>query len=349
MRHATVEEDLRAITAHELNWTDLEGRTVLVSGAAGFLPAYLVETILYLNETRFARPALVLGLVRDVKKAEARFAHYRGRSDLRCFEHDVCLPLVQDEQVDYIIHAASKASPRFFGVDPAGTLAANVVGTFNLLEFARSQPVRAFLFFSSSEVYGTVGTEQFPLREDCTGGLDPTEVRSCYAESKRMGETMCVAWSRQYGVPAKIVRIFHTYGPGMALDDGRVFADFVANVLAGRDLLLKSDGRAFRAFCYLADAVAGFFTILFKGEPGVAYNLGNEGAETSILDLAHSLAGLLPDRELAVQRAAAPPARGYLRSTVARSCPDTSRLRGLGWQPRTGLREGFLRTIRSFQ
>ena len=142
-----------------------------------------------------------------------------------------------------------------------------------------------------------------PTRETEYGYLDPATVRACYGESKRMGETLCVAYHAQYGVPAKIVRPFHTYGPGMDLSDGRVFADFVADLVARRDLVMKSDGRAQRAFCYLADATVGFFTVLLRGEAGAAYNVGNPDAEVSILELARTLANLFPERGVRVVEA----------------------------------------------
>ena len=153
---------------------------------------------------------------------------------------------------------------------------------------------------------------------------------------------MCVSWFRQYGVPASIVRPFHTYGPGMRLDDGRVFADFVADIVHGRDLVVKSDGSARRPFCYLSDAVGGFFTVLLKGEPGEAYNVGNDRSEISIRGLAELLVSLFPDKGLRVR------IEGYQETSVVRVCPDISRIRGLGWNPGTSLEQGFLRTVWSY-
>ena len=161
---------------------------------------------------------------------------------MRLLVQDVCEPVALDEPIHFIVHAASQASPKYYGTDPVGTLSANVLGTYHLLNLAATHRVEAFLFFSSGEVYGQVAPERIPIRETDYGYLDPTDVRSCYGESKRMGETMCVAWAHQFGVPAKIVRPFHTYGPGMRLDDGRVFADFVADIVHDRDIVLKSDG-----------------------------------------------------------------------------------------------------------
>lgn len=349
MIHPVVREDLEFVAAQPLDWGRFSGRTILVAGANGFLPSALVETFLYLNDTGRTKGTRVLGIVRNPGKAQARFARHAGRSDFRLIGQDVCLPLDPGERVDFIVHAASQASPKYYGKDPVGTLSANVLGTRNLLELARVSGAEGFLFFSSGEVYGTVEEGRIPIREDGYGYLDPSDVRSCYAESKRMGENMCVCWHHQFGVPARIVRIFHTYGPGMALDDGRVFADFVSDIVHGRDIVMKSDGSAIRPFCYLADAVAGFLHVMLKGTDGTPYNVGNPAGETRILDLAHLLVRLFPEKGLKVVRQESAAPQGYLKSPIPRNCPDIARIRALGWEPRFTLEEGFQRTVRSFE
>jgi UDP-glucuronate decarboxylase len=346
MRHPIVEEDLGNILKADLPWQQFDGKTVLVTGANGFLPAYLIETLLYRNEQREAVKTRVLGLVRNEDKARRRFAHYAGRTDIEFIIQDVAAPLELTRPVDIIIHAASQASPKYYGADPVGTLSANVFGTNHLLCLAQMLKVERFLFFSSGEVYGQVNDAQIPTSEDDYGLVDPTQVRSCYAESKRMGENMCVSWHHQYGIPTVIVRPFHTYGPGMALDDGRVYADFVADILAGRDIIMKSDGSARRAFCYLADATAGFFTVLLKGQSGQAYNIGNAQGEAGILELAQRLMALFPEKGLKVISQAVAP--DYLQSRISRNCPDITKVKHLGWEPATTIEQGFLRTIRSF-
>lgn len=349
IRHQIIEEDMQRIVSAGLPWAQLAGKTVLVTGANGFLPAYMVETLLYLNEHHLEVPCRIICLVRNLARGEARFAAYRGRSDLKWLEQDVCDPLRVDEPVHFVVHAASQASPKYYGSDPVGTLSANVLGTHHLLKMAATQPVEAFLYFSSGEVYGQVDPEKIPIAESSYGYLDPMEVRSCYSESKRMGETMCVSWAHQHGVPAKIVRPFHTYGPGMRLDDGRVFTDFVANVVRQQDIVLKSDGRAIRPFCYLADATVGFFTILLRGVTGQAYNIGNPNTEISIRELAQTLVGLFPERGLQVVFAQPALAEGYLPSPIQRNSPDISKANRLGWYPETAVATGFTRTIRSFE
>jgi len=344
MRPPILEQDVRAVLDRPLPWDRLSGKTVLLTGAGGMLPSAMVDVFLALNEPPMGIPVRVLAVVRDRARAEARFAHYRGRPELTFLVQDVSVPVRVPGRVDYVIHAASQASPKYFGTDPAGTMTANVIGTHHLLELAREHRSEGFLFFSTSEVYGLVGGEA-PITEASYASLDPTELRSCYAEGKRCGETMCVAWHNQHRLPTRIVRPFHTYGPGMKLDDGRVFADLVSDVIHGRDLVLKSDGGAVRAFCYVADAVAGYFTVLFRGGDGQAYNVGDEGGACSVLELARLLAGTVPELGLKVIRQERPAGSSYIPSAVNRSIPDTRKLRALGWSPRTTLADGFTRTV----
>jgi UDP-glucuronate decarboxylase len=348
-RNRIVQEDLEEIVSQPLDWDAFAGRTVLVSGANGFLPTYMVETLLFLNERRRGFACKVVGLVRSREKAERRFRHHLDRDDLRLLLQDVAEPIAQiDGPVDYVVHAASQASPKYYGKDPVGTLGPNVFGTRNMLDLARTKRSRGLLFFSSGEVYGSVPPAQIPTKETQYGYVDPVAVRSCYAESKRMGENMCASWAAQHGVPAKIARPFHTYGPGMLLDDGRVFSDFVADIVHGRDIQMKSDGSAMRAYCYLADAVRGFFTVLLAGKAGEAYNVGNELAHVTVLELAEILVGLYPEKNLKVVRAPATQSPGYLKSPLVDNCPDTSKLSALGWTPSHSIASGFRRTIESF-
>lgn len=327
-RHPVVEEDCRRVARAGLPFQKLAGKTVLVTGASGFLAASIVEALLFLNETRGLR-LRVVGTCRDLAKARRRFSHHRGRRDLTLLRADVSLPLTLAGPVHHVLHAASQASPKYYVSDPVGTLSPNTLGTARLLELARAKRA-SLLFFSSCEAYGA---------------LDPLDVRACYAESKRMGETMCAAWHRQHGVRALAARIFHTYGPGMALDDGRAFADFVADAAAGRDVTVYGDGKARRAYSYVSDTAAGCLTVLLKGEPGAAYDVGHDGTEVSVLRLARLVAGLFPEKELKAVRRRRPGAARYVPSPFPRFCPDLRRLRALGFSPSVGLEEGFRRTV----
>lgn len=344
--HPVVSADLDQILAARLPWEMLHGKTVLVAGAAGFLPAYMVKTLLHLNNRNPSANIRVIALVRDTEKARKRFSAFASRPDLEIWQADISRPLDYPGQIDIVIHAASQASPKYYGTDPVGTLSANVLGTYHLLELAAEKQVSRFLYFSSSEVYG-IPPDPSRIREDQYGPVDPTQVRSCYAESKRMGETICVSFMAQKKVPVFLVRPFHTYGPGLKLDDGRVFADFIASIVQRRDISMNSDGAAVRSFCYLADATIGFFTVLLKGSPGLAYNVGNPECSVSIKELAQTLVGLYPELGLkAVFRA--PESSGYLASGFQQLCPDISRINALGWKPETDIPAGFRKTVDSF-
>lgn len=328
-----VEEDLKYITDTDLPWDELEGTNILITGANGMLPSYIVETILHLNKIRFKKKVQVFAVVRNYGKALIRFHNYLNRSELHFIVLDIREPLKITEKIHYFIHAASLASPKYFSIDPVGVIVPNSIGTYNCLEFARKNPVQSFLYFSSGEVYGNVGGE---ITETTFGNLDPVNPRACYAESKRMGETICMAYYTQYGVPIKIVRPFHTYGPHMDLDDGRVFADFISDIIHKKDIVLKSDGRARRTFCYLSDATIAYFTILLKGTVGGAYNVG--GFETNIRELAEILAS---EYNLKV-------ITGTESSGYSRVCPDITKVGKLGWIPKVWILDGFRRTVRSF-
>jgi len=347
MINQIIKEDLKFIADSTISWESLEGKNILISGANGFLPAYLVETILFLNENRFKNKSKVFALVRNKERAASRFAIHKDRTDLIFIVQDVCDSVNIKDEINFIIHAASQASPKYYGKDPIGTLSANILGTRNLLELARVKKVESFLFFSAGEVYGEMNAKQIPIKENSYGYVDPLQVRSCYAESKRMAENMCVCWNHQYAIPVKIARPFHTYGPGMRLDDGRVYADFVSDILNHRNITIKSDGSAIRAFCYIADATVGFFTVLLKGKNGDAYNVSDDKGTISILCLANLLAGLFPEKNLKVEKKEVTE-KGYIRSKITRHSPDITKIAELGWTPKHSLKEGFIRTVRSF-
>ncbi len=343
-----IKEDLERIASANLPWDTLRDKTVLVTGGGGFLAAYLIKSML--NISRLSKLNIqVICVARNTGSVKVRLSDYLGSPDLLVVQHDVSHPLTSDfPRADFIVHSASQASPKYYGVDPVGTLLANAAGTMYLLEHALKSQAERFLFFSSGEVYGVPVDPNQMVGEQDFGYLDPMIVRSCYAESKRIGETMCAAWAQQHGLHTSVVRPFHTYGPGMALDDGRVFADFVADVVAKRDIVLKSDGLAKRPFCYVSDATVGFLTVLLKGDKAEAYNVGNPAAEISMRDLATLIAGLFPERGVGTQFKVQVSSHAYLNSPITRSCPDIEKIKGLGWAPTFGLQDGFRRTVQSF-
>ncbi|BDB67091.1 nucleotide sugar dehydratase [Helicobacter cinaedi] len=340
-----LEEDFKMLTNQNLvDWTLFSGTCVLITGANGFLPAYMAKTFLKLNTTLLSHsPCRVLALVRNHKHAKEVFSSYLTDPHFTIITQDVSQEIVIPYVVDFIIHAASPASPKYYKNSPLSVIYPNVLGTINTLNLALKNPVKSFLYFSSGEVYGEYAGE---IDENAYGFVDPTSLRSCYAESKRMGENLCVSYGAEYGVPVKIVRPFHTYGPGMKLDDGRVFADFVHSVVKGEDIVLTSSGEAKRSFLYLCDAVFAYFLILTKGVNNEAYNVANEQAVVSIKELAQIVVGLFPEKNLSVRYAKAKDS--YLASPIVSCDVKTDKIKALGWNPTTSIAQGFTKTIRSY-
>ena len=339
-------EDYEASLFSSRALAELKGKKLLITGAAGMLSSYIVDVLLIYNDRlkNSADRIRITGVVRNRESVARRFAGRLDREDLHFIIQDVVDPFTTAETFDCIIHAASSVNPKFLKEDPVGTLMTNIEGTRNLLNYARHSGVESFLFVSSANVYGNpLGRE--PLNEDSFGTLNPLEPGSCYAEAKRAAEALCMAWCSQYGVPVKIVRPFQMYGPGMKLDEGKVTADFIRDILNKRDIIIRSDGLAGKTFCYLSDVTEAFLQVLVFGEKGVPYNVGNPEAEMSIGELAAVLVRLYPELGLKVkydnqQKNHTPKGVAFL--------PDIQRIKQLGWQPVVTIEKGFQRTIRSF-
>lgn len=342
-RHPVIAEDMQCIFSRPEDWQRFAGCHVLIAGATSFLAAYLVEFFASLSERWPDRPVIIHALARNPEKLRRRFPHLVTQRWFRPIIQDVCDPLPTVERVDFIVHAAGAGSPKQYLSDPVGTTRANVLGVLNLLELAKLHRAR-LLFMSSGAVYGH-GESEDPIGESDFGVLDPLDVSACYGESKRMAETLCADYHRQFGVATVMARISHTYGPGIALDDGRSFADFIAGALGGRDIVLNSDGSGSRPFCYVSDATAAFLILLLRGEGGNAYNVGLD-QETTILDLAKLIVRLSPSPDVQVKHPPANPARQALFRSSGHF--DLAKMEGLGWRPSILPEVGFARTLRYF-
>ena len=351
-----VETDLDYICQSlDVELKTMAGKELLIVGGAGFLGYYLVQSILHANRTGRARPPIRVTVYDNYSRGMPSWlSDLSADANLTLVRHDITDPLPHDiRDFDYIVHGGSIASPTYYRQYPIETMDANVNGVRTLLEYARRQgdrgkPLDGFLFFSSSEIYGDPTPDDIPTPETYRGSVSCTGPRACYDESKRYGETLCVNFARQHGVPAKTARPFNNIGPGLKISDRRVLPDFARDVLADRDIVMLSDGGPRRTFCYVADAVIGYYKILVRGHAGEAYNIGVESPEISVAELADRIATLA--RELFGYRGSVVhklPADGdYLVDNPGRRCPVIAKARAhLGFDPKITLDEALQRSL----
>lgn len=336
--HELYREDVRICGELPLDWECLRDRTVLITGASGLIGSFLIDVLM--SKKLNCR---IYAVGRNTENAKKRFAPYWESENFRFLACDVnegiAAPL---KGLDYIIHAASNTHPALYAQDPIGTITANVLGTYHVLELAAKEKVKRVLFLSSVEVYGENRGDCERFAEDYCGYLDCNTLRAGYPESKRAGEALCQAYIRQKGLDIVIPRLPRTYGPTMQMSDTKAIAQFIKKGAADEDIVLKSEGNQLYSYCHVLDSVSGIFWCLMKGACGEAYNIADEASDMRLKDIARLIADYvgkkviyeLPD---AVEQA------GYSRASVA--LMDSTRLRGLGWRAVYPMKEGVERTI----
>ncbi|OHB17478.1 MAG: nucleoside-diphosphate sugar epimerase [Parcubacteria group bacterium RIFCSPLOWO2_01_FULL_40_65] len=343
MYEEIVREDIASI-AEKLGEEakNFEGKTVLISGGGGFLGKYIVGALCHLNDTIFSRPCRVISVDNYITGQHHPHFNYRGRPEVLEVWADVAHPLPVREDINYIIHAAGLASPVYYKKYPLETIESAVSGAKNLLELGRrNKNLEGFLFFSSSEIYGDPDPTAVPTPETYHGFVSSVGPRACYDESKRLGETLAVIYHEQFGLPTKIVRPFNVFGPGMSHNDRRVLPMFAYMVLNKKPIPVHGDGLQTRTFCYITDAIDGFFRVLIKGKPGHAYNIGNDTNEISMKDLAE-LVGSLKGNGASYELIPYP--NSYPAGEPMRRCPDISKAKEhLGFTAQTSLKKGISR------
>lgn len=349
MENKIIVEDMFDIYRREIKWQKFRNQTVLISGATGMLASYLVYFLIFLNEKYLMNVRIVL-LARNSEKCFYRFDKFLEKEYIKLYDFNINTPWNIPDNVDYIIHAASLASPQYYKTMPVEVAEPNVIGTYHMLNLAREKHVKKVLYFSSGDIYGKLPQNTKFIKEDMMGIIDPLDEHSCYGESKRMGETWCFTFNKEYQIPTVIARIGHTYGPTMDLEnDPRVFASFMKCVFNKENIVMYSDGRAKRPFCYIADATAAFLLLLLEGKSGEAYNVCNSNSFISILELANILVGLQPELNLKVIRKVRSMDESYLENRANHdNLPTEEKLKKLGWECHFGVESGFRRVLDSF-
>lgn len=338
------QRDIDIILNNPIDWECFRNKTVLVTGATGRLGMYFVEA-LSKADIDWNLNLTIAALARSSQKLQEVFGETLKLPNIHPLVQDVTEPVCRDQEADYIIHTAGLASPQDFTEKPADTLLGHVMGTRSILELARAKRTQKVLYVSTVEIYGEWSSEE-GIRESDMGILHCDHARACYPEAKRLCEAMLAAYEAQYQIPYVSARLCHTFGPGISLHDGRAFAEFIKNVLEGKDIVLQSDGSAVRTYTYVADAVGAMLLILTRGRDH-SYNVANLENLISIRDLAQLIAGLDPKGRTRVTYAEHEgSALKYLPFKLG--IMNVDKIMELGWRPQVGVEDAFRYTLESF-
>lgn len=326
---------------------DLEDNaSILITGATGLICSQIVWTLACHSVLR-QKNLQILALVRNERKARSMFGKLIDAGLVTLCIGDIVNPLKVEQKVDYIIHGASATSSRFFVEKPVETIVTALQGTQNMLELAREKQVKKVVYLSSLEVYGTPDNAKAYIAEEDYGYIDPMQIRSSYSEGKRMAECMCASYAKEYSVPAVVARLSQTFGAGVSYDDSRVFAEFARCAIEKRNIVLHTQGRTLRTYCYLRDAINGLIYLMLRGVAGQAYNVTNMDTAISIRDMAELVCSLSEGIRVSMDVPEDIASFGYNPEMVIRL--DSSKLQALGWNPEVGIQEMFVRLIRSMQ
>ncbi len=304
----------------------------LVTGGAGFIGSHLCRYLLDHNHRVLCVDNLFTG-------REENIAHLKVHKDFTFLKHDIIDPLYVEEKIDEVYNLACPASPIHYQLNAIRTVKANTLGVINMLGLAKKHAAR-FLQASTSEVYGD--PLEHPQKETYRGNVNTIGPRACYDEGKRVAETLCFDYHRQHGVDIRIVRIFNTYGPRMALNDGRVISNFIVQALQGKEITIYGNGEQTRSFCYVGDLVRGLYAMMEQTKATGPVNLGNPGEYTI-----HEIAQLIKK----MTNSNSPITFHQLpQDDPCRRRPDITLAKQLlGWQPHIPLQEGLQNTIAYFR
>lgn len=345
LKSGIYDQDIKNIIDLDLPWNKLQNHSLLFTGASGLIGTMLVDVLMAKNEKEQLN-CKIYAVGRNEKKAKKRFVDY-WENPCFCFvAMDVNKPIQFEENIDYIIHAASNTHPNLYASDPVGSLMTNLEGTYNLLEYGRTHNLKRMLFLSSVEIYGQALHSNDVFDEKYCGYIDCNGVRACYPEGKRAGEALCNAYISKYGLDIVIPRLSRVYGPTMRLDDSKAMSQFLMNGVRGEDIVLKSRGLQKFSYCYVGDVVQGLLYCLLRGKCGEAYNVCDVKTDMLLKDITQYIASL-NGHEVVFHLPDADEQKGFSKVTVG--VMDSTKLQSLGWRPFDDLKSGIKKTIEILQ
>lgn len=335
-------DDFNSILKSEINIDNFKDKSILITGATGLIGSLLVRFFLYANK-KIKLNTRIIAVVRNKGKANKIFKHYSSEK-LEYIVADLTKDEVNyDSKVDYIIHTAAVTKSKDLVNSPVEAIDLSVIGTKKLLNLAVEKKVKSFLYISSMEIYGQLVDHSGKVNEDCLGFIDLTNIRSCYPESKRLCEVLCVSYAHEYKLNVKIARLAQTFGAGVLPSENRVFIQFAKSVREGKSIVLHTEGNSEGNYVYSSDALKALLILLLRGKKSEAYNVSNEENHLTIKEMArmvqkefgHSSKGVLveiPKENM-----------GYAPDT--KLWLDNKKMRSLGWKPVIGMAESYKRLI----
>lgn len=335
------QQQLQIIAEQTLPWYKLENKSVLLSGATGMIGKCLIDLLMLRNKL-FGSNIEVIALSRNTEMAKRRFEEYWNLPEFTYFSCDINNEIPECGKADFIIHAASNTHPKQYSGDPIGTIASNIIGTKNLLDYAVLHQAQQFCFLSSVEVYGENRGDVEKFDEAYLGYLDCNTLRAGYPESKRVGETLCNAYREAYKLPFVIPRLSRLYGPTMLQTDTKAISQFIRKAAAGEDIVLKSEGTQKYSYTFVTDAVNAILHIMLMGESGEAYNVADAEADIELRELASILAQIA-GKKVVFELPEESERKGY--STATKAMLDAGKLEKLGWKAKVHLPEGLRCTV----
>ena len=335
-------DDLKETASLNLDWNKLKDKAFLITGATGLIGKYLIDLIMYKNYTENLN-CKIIALGRNESKAKERFANCYDSSLFKFYESDINKEIVIDEEkIDYILHAASSTHPLQYSNYPISTITANVIGTKNILDLAVKTNTSRVVFASSVEIYGENRGDVDAFDESYLGYINCNTLRAGYPESKRTGEALCQAYIKEKDLDIVIPRLSRIFGPTILSTDSKALSQFINKAVNDEDIVLKSEGTQFFSYTYVADAVSAILCILFNGENGEAYNVSDSSYDITLRDLAHAIAKQV-GREVIFDLPSEEERKGY--STATKAIMNSSKLKDLGWNVTKTLDEALNRTI----
>ncbi len=341
-KNSDYQKDVNKVIENQLDWSKLNNKSLLFVGASGMIGTFLIDCLMTANERKNLN-IFIYAMGRNKSKLEARFIKYENNCNFNLVVGDILDPLFSEVQYDFIIHGASNTHPKAYVSDPIGTMMTNIKGTEQVLNYAAKNPVKRVLFLSTVEIYGENRGDIEKFDESYCGYIDCNTLRAGYPEGKRASEALCQAYIKQYGIDVVIPRLCRVFGPTMLKEDSKASSQFIKNAINNEDIVLKSEGKQYYSYCYVADAAYALLYLLLNGKNGEAYNVANSEFDLTLKEFATKISAIVGTKVI-FEIPDSDESQGYSKATQA--ILDTKKIESLGWKPLYSVDEGLEQVIK---